>query len=129
MPGLANEQLDEHADLSITTDYRQVLSELFSRECEARMSPGSFRDSSRELLWGSSESEAPVRAQSATLTDSILLGMAFPIHDTMPRWTPTWPVLLFNKKILEMPVVTNPVALPIQRPPSSHADRGGARFG
>ena len=27
-PGLANDQLDEHADLAITTDYRQVLSEL-----------------------------------------------------------------------------------------------------
>ena len=27
-PGLANEQLDEHADLAITTDYRQVLSEM-----------------------------------------------------------------------------------------------------
>jgi uncharacterized protein (DUF1501 family) len=27
-PGLANDQLDEHADLAITTDYRQALSEL-----------------------------------------------------------------------------------------------------
>ena len=27
-PGLANDQLDEHADLAITTDYRQVLSEV-----------------------------------------------------------------------------------------------------
>jgi uncharacterized protein (DUF1501 family) len=28
-PGLANDQLDQHADLSITTDYRQALSEIF----------------------------------------------------------------------------------------------------
>ena len=27
-PGLANEQLDEHADVAITTDYRQVISEV-----------------------------------------------------------------------------------------------------
>ena len=27
-PGLANDQLDEHADVAITTDYRQVLSEV-----------------------------------------------------------------------------------------------------
>ncbi|WP_395739786.1 hypothetical protein [Prosthecobacter sp.] len=27
-PGLANDKLDEHADLAITTDYRQVLSEV-----------------------------------------------------------------------------------------------------
>jgi uncharacterized protein (DUF1501 family) len=32
-PGLANDQLDEHADLAITTDYRQVLSEVL----QARM--------------------------------------------------------------------------------------------
>jgi uncharacterized protein (DUF1501 family) len=32
-PGLANDQLDEHADLSITTDYRQALSEIL----QARM--------------------------------------------------------------------------------------------
>jgi uncharacterized protein (DUF1501 family) len=29
-PGLANEQLYDHADLAVTTDYRQVLSELLS---------------------------------------------------------------------------------------------------
>ena len=30
-PGLNNDQLYDHADLAITTDYRQVLSELLTR--------------------------------------------------------------------------------------------------
>jgi uncharacterized protein (DUF1501 family) len=37
-PGLANDQLDQHADLAITTDYRQVLAEVLNKRLKCNAS-------------------------------------------------------------------------------------------
>ncbi|WP_395750905.1 DUF1501 domain-containing protein [Prosthecobacter sp.] len=41
-PGLANDKLDEHADLAITTDYRQVLSEVLQNRMRGAEVPKVF---------------------------------------------------------------------------------------